>query len=366
MNIDITLIDRQFIPYSEKERNQSKKVSKICIYDFFSVNEVKICEKIKEIPYYSNDFYIVEQCNFIKIGEMSKKSVQILQNINKTDDIDTNENRNEKTKEKYVLLQYKKKKSIDSIPFEKWLFSFSRPKTFIFHVLSSYSSLLQTFITLHENDICFFDLSTKNIFFKQNNNPFLENFGHSLLRNKLDESYISKIITKINDYTCKPLEVYVLFYLIVNNEETLSYHFIETIVSFFIDNMNVLTLFTENYRETYKQQCIDVLKIYINRPKSEIIRGLLTNCETWDNYSLSILYLHMIGTIIRVFSLKEGFMFSFLKLLTQNISPNPSKRESLKNTQYHYEKLFHTFTEWGFIKELELSHNKMKLLYELL
>jgi hypothetical protein len=74
----------------------------------------------------------------------------------------------------------------------------------------------------------------------------------------------------------------------------------------------------------------------------------------------------MIGTIIRVFSLKEGFMFSFLKLLTQNISPNPSKRESLKNTQYHYEKLFHTFTEWGFIKELELSHNKMKLLYELL
>ena len=73
--------------------------------------------------------------------------------------------------------------------------------------------------------------------------------------------------------------MYVLFYLIINKEETLSYHYIETIVAFFIDNMNVLSLFSQNFKDSYKQSCIDCLKKYINHPKTLIISDILTYSE---------------------------------------------------------------------------------------
>lgn len=353
MDIDIELIEKQILFFSKSDNNanNNKSISKICNYDFFSINEVKISEKIKKIPYYHNDYSIVERCNFIKVGEMSERSRQLL----KTVDSDTNNNK------KYLLIEYNQE---NCIKFTDFLFSFNTVKSFFFHVLDSYSTLLDIIIKLNHNDICFFDLSCENIYIRKNNRPFLKNVNKSLLLYKLDESYISKIITKINDYTCKPLEVYVLFYLIMNNEETLSYHFIETIVSFFIDNMNVLTLFTQSFKEKYKQSCIDYLKKYINQPKTFIISDLITYYDTWDNYSLSIIYLHIVGNIIRVFGLKENFMNSFLILLTKNISPDPLKREKLEDSRKRYDILFNTFTDWKFINDL--PSKKMKKLYEIL
>lgn len=369
MHIDIELLEKQTQTFSKlnnnkKTQNNANNVSKICNYDFFSINEVKISEKIKEIPYYYNDCSIVEKCNYIKVGEMSEKSRQLLKisgipdNNSNNPNNPNNPNNNNK---KYLLLQYNREKSIK---FNEFLFSFNTPKPFIFHVLESYSSLLDIIIKLNDNDVCFFDLSCENIFIGINKRPFLKNFDKSLLLNKLEESYISKMVSKITDYTCKPIEVYVLFYLIMNNEETMSYHFIETIVTFFIDNLGVLTLFTQSFKEKYKQNCIDYLKKYINQPKTTIIEDLIKYYDTWDNYSLSMIYLHIIGNIVRVFGLKDTFMNSFLILLLKNISPDPLKRENREESRTKYDNLFTTFTNWEFINEL--SSNKMKRLYEVL
>jgi hypothetical protein len=359
MNIDIQLIDRQIIKINtNKERNVSF-ISKICLYDFFSMNEINICKIIRKIPYYYCEYNVIEESNFIKIGEISEKIIQKLQiSYNKKDNKE--DNKDNKKEQKYLLLRYKDEKL--SI-FTDFLFSFYTPKIFIFHILDAYSLLLKKFIQLNKNNICFFDLSSENIFFREKNKPLLQNFRKSLLINSLDETYISRIITKITDYTCKPIEIYVLFYLIIQKEETLSYTYIETIVSFFVDNMSVLTLFSEKYKQHYKQLCIDFLKKYINRPKSEIIHDILTYSDTWDNYSLSIIYLHVIGTIIKVFSLKDNFMNQFLTLLIKNIHPNPLKREKLEETQQNYENIFNS-AKWDFISEL--SCNKMKKLHELL
>jgi len=364
MNIDIQLINKQIKILSNKVKNtnnsnnsnKNKNISsKICIYDFFSINEIEICEKIKEIPYFYKEYSVIEY-NFIKVGEMSEISRQIIQNIDK--DLTSKTTNKE---QKYLIIQDNQEKSIN---LSEYLFLFYTPKTFVFNILNCYSDVLNIIIKLNDNKVCFFNLSSENIFFKENGNPFLKSFNKSLLLNKLDENYISNIIPKITDYTCKPLEVYILFYLIMNNQETLSYHFIESVVAFFIDNMNVLTLFTENYRNTYKKQCIEYLKQYINQPKKQIISELLTYYETWDNYSLSIIYIHIIGNVIRTFELKDSFMNSFLNLLVKNIFPDPSKRENIKKTRQNYENLFNNFTNWGFIKEISL--NKMKKLTELL
>jgi hypothetical protein len=358
INIDIELTNNHlplplpFKRYHEgKERKDDIFVSKINMYDFFSINEIQISEKIKEIPNFAYYYLIIEKYNFIKLGEINEAIIE-------TSDMINND------KEKYILLQYPTHNSKKVVNFVDFLFTFQQPKHFFFHLFDTYSSLLNTFYLLQKKSICFFDLSCEHILFYENGKPLLQNINNSLLVNNLDEMYISNIIRKVTDYTCKPLEVYVLFYLIINKEETLSYHYINIIVTFFIENMNVLTLFSKKYQETYKQTCIDCLQKYINQPKIVIIQDILKYCGTWDNYSLSIIYLHLIGNIIRVFSLKENIMNEILLLLVKNISPEPYKRETLIDTQKKYEKILYTFTNWEFVKEL--STYKLQQFYKLL
>jgi hypothetical protein len=127
--------------------------------------------------------------------------------------------------------------------------------------------------------------------------------------------------------------------------------------------MDILSLFSQNYKKSYEKACVDSLKKYINKPKKAIISDILNYSQYWDNYSLSVLYLHIIGNISKFFSLKGTFMNSFSLLLIKNIHPNPLKRETLKETSEKYDKLFEN-ADWGFINDF--SNEKMKKLYDLL
>ena len=236
-------------------------------------------------------------------------------------------------------------------------------KRFVFNILNTYSFLLNSLIKLNENGVCFFELSTENIVFSSYSTPFLKSFKNSLIISDLNTSYIGNIVKNIDTYTHKPLEVHVLFYLIVNNEETMSLSFIEAISNNYVKNMDVLSLFSENYKDSFEKSCVETLKKYINKPKSVIIADILKYSRYWDNYSLSILYLHIIGNISKFFSLKGTFMNKFTLLLIQNIHPNPLKRGSLKETSENYDKLFDN-SDWGFINDF--SSEKMKKLFHLL
>ena len=331
---------------NNSNKNSNNNKNQIKIYDFFSINELNISEKIKEIPYYSTRYNIIETWDFVKITHIGDNGPEKI-------DISMPKER------KHILLQYRSEKWTD---YTTVLFSFKTPKTFLFHVLHTYSTLLSHLLELNRNHICFFDLSHKHICFRENLRPLLCDFRNSLLKNKLKEDYITTILRNIGDYSCKPLEVHVLFYLIANQENTLSYSFIENIVTFFINNIGIFHFFSEKHKETYRENCIDFLKIYINKPKSVIIKELLQFIDTWDNYSISIFYLHIIGNVMKCFSLKEDFMKHFLLLLLKNINPNPSKREKLEESKKHYEELFGQFTEWGFINKIPVSN--MTKLYE--
>lgn len=346
MNIDVDLMETQLKKPRKKVNNNIQLFfSKIMEYDVSCKNEIKISEKIKEIPYYSRFYTIVENADFLQIKEIKEYHIQKL-------------NISDYPNEKYVLLQYPNEKYIK---FNDFLLSFRRPKELLSHVLHSYSQLMDSLIQLHENNICFFDLSSEHIAFREKNMPLLQDFQNSFFFNK---NHFLKIMEKIHDYTCKPLEVHVLFYLIQNKEESLSYSYIETIVSFFIENMPVFSLFSNESKVSYKENCIESLKKYINKPKQDIINDIFDASSTWDNYSLSILYFYIIGTIVRVFSLKETFMNDFLKVLSKNLSPNPSKRETIEETKEKYDELMNRQTNWSFVNKMQ--SDKMAMFYELL
>jgi hypothetical protein len=350
MNVCIEINKIQSIKPKKTQVN-SKNKTKICLYNFFSINESNICDKIRNLPYYFNYYRILIDYDFIQIGQLGEKVLEKLENIHITD-------------EKVLLFQYKNDDKC--IKFNDFLFNLSTPKSFIFHVLESYSYLLHSLIKLNDNNVCFFNLSSENIVFDNDcgEKPILKNFNKSLQLSKLNETYITNIIKKTTDFCNKPLEVHVLFYLIENNLNTISYSFIEEITEVFVKNLSILTLFSQNYKDNYKTNCINSLKKYINKSKSSIINDILEYYDTWDSYSLSVIYLHIFGNISRIFSLKGSLISKLSIELSKNINPEPSKREKLSESLQKYEELIKQFTDWSYISSIK--QEKLEVLHKIL
>jgi len=334
-----------------KTQINAKNKTKICLYNFFSVNESNICDKISKIPYYFNYYKILIDYDFIQIGQLGEKVLEKLENVHITN-------------EKALLFQYKNDDKC--VKFNDFLFNLSTPKSLIFHVLESYSYLLHSLAKLNDNNVCFFNLSTENIVFDNDygEKPLLQNFNKSLQLSKLNESYIINIIKKTKEYSNKPLEIHVLFYLIENDLNTISYSFIEEITEVFVQNLSVLTLFSQSYKDNYKTISINFLKKYINKSRTTIIADILEYYNTWDSYSLSVIYLHIFGNISRIFSLKGNFINKLSIELSKNINPEPSKREKLNETLKKYEKLLTQFTDWSYINSIK--QEKLQVLYQIL
>jgi hypothetical protein len=355
MNIEISNLKRHFL--SKNIENVDKKIyrTKIVNHCFYSINEANICNKIKKIPYYSNYYSILEDYDFINISNIDERIVEKVELLDKSN--------------KYLLFKYKNHLtyfSEDLTSFDDFLFNFKESKILICNVISSFSYLLQSLIYLQEQKLCFFQLSPENIIFGEElrEKPLLYNFQTSLQVSKLNEDYITNIIKKTTNYSFKPIEVHVLFYLIQNDIITISYSIIEEIVEVFMNNLSILSFFSQSYRDNYKNLAIVFLRQYINKPKKEIIANILEYNDKWDIYSISVLYLHVFASISKVFSLKGTFISKISIELSKCCHPDPSKRMSLAELLETHDNLLDLQKDWSFVNSLD--NKKMKKLWDIL
>jgi len=338
MNIEISTLKNHFFKYKkykEYKKNKENKESKIVNYCFYSINEIIINNKIKKIPYYSNFFSVIEKCEFVNINRVNEKVFEKIK-------IENNNN-------KYLLLTYKT--HLNNL--NNFLFQFEEPKTLVFHIILTFSYILNSLILLQEKNICFFQLSFENIVFEKiiREKPLLSNFEHSIDNSKLNEDYITKIIKKTTDYSLKPLEIHILFYLIENDILTVSYSFIEEVIEIFIKNLNV-DIFPKEYIDNYQTLCISYLKKYINKSKKEIITDILNYNNKWDVYSIGMLYLNIFSDVCSSFSLKNTFLNKIMIELLKTIHPDPSKRLGIEEWNEIYQHLLDTETDWTFVETM--------------
>ena len=129
-NIDVSLMKNVVYSFFDsKERNRTEdscSKTKIEIYDFSSVNEIKISKKINEIPYYSQNYEIITQYSLIKAGQMRENTLETQDNILNTQNND-----------KYLLIEYNNKITIKHLTFDTFILHLPNPKLFIFHILDS-------------------------------------------------------------------------------------------------------------------------------------------------------------------------------------------------------------------------------------
>lgn len=347
-NINILTINNYF-SQNKEENNEYfhlQKRKKIVPNSFFFINEANICHKIKKIPYYSNYYSILDDYELLNISQLNENIIEKVKNIGNNS---------------YYLFQYL---DVNSIDFLDYLYNFTTIKELIFNIINIFPHIVRGLHILNENDICFFNISPKNIIFLDNyrEKPVLNDFQLSLRLNRIDFNYISNILNKLDDFTYQPLEIHILFYFVKNDITTISYSFIEEISESFVEKLSILRLFSEKYRKSYKEKCIETMKKYINLPKNEIIDDILDRNDKWDIYGISMLYVLIFGCITRVFSLKDSFMSKITIFLFKNLDPDSEKRMTFEETLYQYDKYLEEQNNWQFVNNLD--NNKLESLFD--
>ena len=70
-------------------------------------------------------------------------------------------------------------------------------------------------------------------------------------------------------------------------------------------------------------------KTFIGKPNKTIVDMLITYAVSWDNFSLSIMYLNILNNMYSNKFYNNKFIISFAQLLLCNIHPDCTKRKTI-------------------------------------
>ena len=231
---------------------------------------------------------------------------------------------------------------IEIINFKKYLISLC-PKRYILKIIESYIHLLDTIELLVTNKIFHNNINFNNIIVDKLEYVLLSNFEFSIDysdKNKNINNNIKYFITEYDpSYIEWPIELHILSYLLTNQLLSLSSFNIETIISEYINNNIILNTFGSTIVSSYKEEAIIYFNKYVNQSYDFILKDVITNINTWDNYALSMLFLKILIGIHKSIKIKNKFIILFMKLLVKNIHLNPLSRLSIDNTKKEFNSL---------------------------
>ena len=300
------------------------------------INEINISKQITEIPYFFSHFLPIKNYKLLKLSEINENCIEgsmILQN-------DT-----------YVLLERKGEKFPN---FNDFFNDFNKTTEFIANLIYSYRYLLSGLVMLESSNIIIFDINSENICFNNKNQPLFNNFSDSFSKN----NDLSKRFVKYTPQLYSlPLEVHLISFL--KNEcgekGSISNANIEQICKDFIVKNQAISTFSQEFIKEYYKKCVSsILSLSITNKKREIIiRDLMEYSKTWDNYSISVLFLPIIQKLYKKTN-KNLFLHGYSQLLLSNMDPNPKNRHSTAETLVKFQDLFFEGIDWMEIKKIDL------------
>ena len=331
-----------FFPDKNKNRNKrdditrrdNNTISKIVSLHFFTLNEIMIVNKIKNIENYKKQYYVFNNAKKLNIAQREDES--------------TNHLISEKNNET-ILLQF------DDIPIiylNTYLKALSSSKKYIFQLLEFYKCLLQSISSLIDNKIIHNKINFDSIIIDNNEMPLFTNFSYSCDITKPD-SITHFLIEYRPTYISWTLEFHILAYILTNKLDSLSAFNIEKIIDEVTDANYILKTFGETIVTSYKTDAYEYFKKYVNQSRDFIISDILQFYKTWDNYALSIMYLRVFIGIHKSIqhnrkndnekndNEKNKFIIMFMKLLVSNISLNPQSRHSIGVTINNFENMLY-------------------------
>ena len=294
--------------------------------NFDSNNEIEISKKIQTILNYSNYFNPIEKDSYINIEELDEEVLtQILKKQPNTDKI-------------YHLFTLK---DVSNTSFYQYFYNIhnqKNPKKYVYNMIEYYKSLLQILQITTGERLVYLNINPTNILINTDNQPVLTNFNSSFYFPITTEERKSNLFSKYDPANYfLPLEVQVICFMNKYEYSSLSVLNIETICDNWINfslGAGSLSIFSKELIERFKEVANFSLQKFINKPKRWITDELLNSYATWDNYSLSMMYLVLLKNVFKeVFNKKKNkFITDFSQILIENIHPVSLKRHSIEHT----------------------------------
>ena len=311
-----------------------KYISKIERLNSSAKNEIAVSNVIKTIPKYKNFFApIIKHCNIsnlepLKNDTSSKCTIFDKRNPSK----------------KYILLKIL---YVGKQTFFKYMIDATNTKEVLLNILSTFTYLLMGVNQLYKKDIIHYDIKGENIIYNvQKNTPFMIDFGLSVLLNEVNAKTLSKCFYVFApDYYIWCPEIHYLSY-IANVNATPTNNEIKEIADEIVENnIGLHYVCSPQFIKKYKGLLINYLQSFKDMKPMDVFRKMRKTSNTWDNFSISIMYLRILHYLNPDGFTDNHFIIFFCKLLLQNIHPNATKRLTPSQTillfnNYSYRKDF--------------------------
>ena len=299
----------------EQEQKRGTIMSELVYFDFLVRNEVATTKILKTIPNSHQFFYLIQSIEQVSISAMDEHEYE------------TRNIRNDNS----VLIKFKNQQTT---PLNVYLKSLTSSRKFILQVITFYEVLLKSIGILLAHKIVHNNIGFNTTLINYMETPLLGNFSYSI---NIDNPKINMFMHEIfREYTPdliqRPMEHHILSYLISNKISSLSMHNIHTIIEEVYENNPLLNHFGNNILTNFKAEAAEYYKKYVNKKYEEIINDVILYHTTWDNYGLSVIYLNILIGIHKTIQKKNKLIILFMRLLMENVNPNPYKRNTLETT----------------------------------
>ena len=325
-----------------KWKKTNKFVSKLQIKNFASTNEINMGYTIKKILHYTNYYAPIISSEVIKI--------QTFDNIKKLCSA-----YKKHPKRQFILskLHY-----LEGEVLNDYISNNITNRKLFMYLLDCYIHLLNGVLKLNEEGIIHFDLKGDNIVFNNKLNiPIIIDFGLSISLKSVKKNIKNYFYIYAPTYYCWPLEVHFFNYIIHVNKYVTIDDIKKVCREYISGNMILQSQLSKEFINKYEKLCIKTLENLLPLTYIEKEEKILEMAYTWDNYSLSIIYLKYIHYFNAKGYIKNNFITFFSKLLMQNIHPNYTKRHTIKETIHLFEEFWYDETIHNSLNFIEIYAN---------
>jgi serine/threonine protein kinase len=221
-------------------------------------------------------------------------------------------------------------------------------KHIVISILEAYTHLLKGIEYLVDLKIVHFDLKSDNVLYDSDmNHANIIDFGLSIPIDKITRENIKEYFyLYAPEYYLWPLEIHIINYLLhVVEEGEEATDIAERIAEEYVSSNKGLEMFSKEFAKSFQESCRrqveQVLGDFEEDSYKKIVKGLIENYATWDNYAVSIMTLRLIYLLFPDGFPENRFYIVFTQLLLTNIHPDPAQRTSVLGTRQRFYELFY-------------------------
>jgi len=297
----------------DKKHTGSKYVSKIQLNTSILENEINIGNVIKNEKNYDLYFSpIVNSCP-INVAKVNKDEIK-----------------------KCDLLKYKiKNYSSNTIRYvgkeDLHDYLYSNIDKFV----PVYEHLLEALCILEKMKVVHYDIKINNVLLDDRYKvPVIIDFGISFEYSHIEKLNLKDIFYSYSsDYEAWCIDICVQSYIqnsLIEHSLKINKNDIEMLLDKYVNENPLFNYLSEKDMETWKKNNTEYFSKFIGKSWNILSKELLNYLDTWDNYSMTVIFLHF---LLRKKPLETKYINYFKKILTYSPDKRPTAIETKKYIQ---------------------------------